>query len=254
MVRPESPFLTDLTPGYVIIEGDIQVKYEHYRQLVDPTAETDATFGAVTYWTQNVVPFDFVTTGSGTVSAANQTAAINAMNAIAARAGVIFRPAVSGDVNRITFQNSSFNNSPIGMQGGAQIINIVSWNSQIIICHELYHSLGFWHEQSRLDRGTFITVNGANICGSSSSVGCTAGTATGNCCLCIDANGLCTPCGFNFNTQAGTSTYGPYDFGSFMHYGRTAFSCNLLDTITVNEPFNAQWQAVIGQRSAFSLL
>ncbi len=39
-----------------------------------------------------------------------------------------------------------------------------------------------------------------------------------------------------------------------MHYGRTAFSCNGGDTITVNPTWNAQWQGSIGQRDHFSLL
>ncbi len=250
---PDSPFQPDLTPGYVLIEGDIQVRYEDYSRMVEHSGhEPDSTFGAVTYWNGNVVPYDFITTGTGAVSAANQTAAINAMNAIAALAGITFRAAVAGDANRIRFQNSTFNNSPIGRQGGAQIINVVSWNSQIIICHEIYHSLGFWHEQSRLDRGSFVTINTGNICGSDSSTACTDGTGAGQCCLCVDNAGNCTPCGFNFNTQAGTSTYGPYDFDSFMHYGQNAFSCNGNATITVNAPFNAQWQGGIGQRTRFS--
>jgi hypothetical protein len=211
-----------------------------------------ATFGGVIYWPGNTVPFDFVTSGGGAVSAANRTAAINAMSAIASRAGINFRAAVGTDVNRIRFQNSNFNSSPVGVQGGTQIINIVSWGTQIIICHEIYHSLGFWHEQSRPDRGTYITVNANNICGSAISTACTAGNGLGQCCPCVDTFGNCIPCVFNFNIQPGASTYGPYDFDSFMHYPRAAFSCNGSNTITVNAPWNAQWQNAIGQRDHFS--
>jgi hypothetical protein len=249
---PDSPFQPDLTPGYVLIEGDIQVRLQDYAAMLNGGVQPMATFGGVTYWAGNTVPYDFVTSGGGTVSAANQTAALNAMNAIASRAGINFRVAVGGDANRIRFQNSSFNNSPVGVQGGVQIINIVSWGTQIIICHEIYHSLGFWHEQSRPDRGTFITVNANNICGSAVSTPCTAGTGAGQCCLCVNTAGNCISCAFNFNIQPGVSTYGPYDFDSFMHYPRAAFACNGADTITVNAPWNAQWQNVIGQRDHFS--
>lgn len=249
---PDSPFQPDLTPGYVLIEGDIQVPLSHFKRLTEGGIQAASTFGRVSFWPNKTVPYNFVTTGGGAVSAANQTFAINAMNAIAARAGVIFRAAVGSDDNWIRFQNSAFNSSPVGLQGGAQIINIFNWGSQIIICHEIYHSLGFWHEQSRADRDTYITINSTNICGSDISTPCTDGTGATQCCQCVNAAGTCIPCAFNFQIETGTGTYGAYDFDSFMHYGRTAFSCNGADTITVKAPWNAQWQGVIGQRDHFS--
>lgn len=243
---PRSPFQPDLTPGYVLIEGDIQIKMEQYAAMFAGVG--DATFGGVTFWPNGIVPYDFVTSGGGAVSAANQSAAIGAMSAVAARAGVTFRPATGSDPDRIRFQSSGFNNSPVGKQGGAQIINIFNFNVQIIMCHEIYHSLGFWHEQSRGDRGTYVTINSGNVCGTAASGFC---SPTG-CCLCVDNNNNCTSCLFNFNIQGGVLTYGAYDFDSFMHYGRSAFSCNGGDTITVNPAWNAQWQDGIGQREHFS--
>lgn len=251
-VFPESPHQPDLTPGYVIVEGDIQIPEAQFNSLTQGGITAAGTFGPATLWPGGVVPCDFVTTGQGSVSAANQNAAIGAMNAISSRAGVTFRAATVGDGNRIRFQNSQFNSSPVGMRGGTQIINIVNWNEQVVICHEIYHSLGFQHEQSRPDRGSFVTINLVNVCGSGVSGGCTAGPAAGQCCLCVDNAGNCIPCNFNFNTVSGADTYGPYDFDSFMHYGRTDFSCNGLDTISVNEPWNADWQGRIGNRDHFS--
>jgi len=248
---PDSPFQPDLTPGYALIEGDIQVPLNVFKSLTSGGFQPAALFGGVTYWADNIVPYEFTTSGGGAVSVANQTAAINAMNDIAVRAGVNFRVAVGSDANRIRFQNSSFNNSPIGMQGQVQIINIVNWNIQFKICHEIYHSLGFWHEQSRADRGIYITVNANNICGSGISTACTAGTGPGQCCACVDFAGNCTSCASQFLIRV-ASTYGPYDFDSIMHYPRAAFSCNGSDTITVNAPWNADWQDAIGQRDHFS--
>jgi len=245
---PPSPFQPDLTPGYVLIEGDIQIPVQHYNNLINGEPQAEATFGSARYWSANTVPYDFVTSGSGAVSSANQTAAINAMSAIATRAGVTFRAATALDLNRIRFQQSSFNNSPVGVRGGAQIINISSWGNSIIICHEIYHSLGFWHEQSRADRETYITINSSSICGTASSGPCAPSSCQG----CQDSSGTFISCLFNFNIEAGTSTYGPYDFDSFMHYGRNDFSCNQADTILVKEPWRAQWQGAIGQRTHFS--
>lgn len=240
----EYPFLDDLTPGYVVVEGCIQIPYEDYLLLIeDPTR---AVFGDATFWGATV-PFDF----AGNVNATRRQQAIDAMNEISARAGVNF-VARTNQADWIRFNASSFNNSPVGRQGGMQIINIVSWNTQIIIIHEIYHSLGFWHEQSAFDRNTFVTINTANICGSSNVPGnqCHAATCQG----CVNSQGNFISCAFNFNINSDADVWGPYDFDSFMHYPRGAFSCNGNDTITVNNPWNAQWQALIGQRDHFSLL
>ncbi|MEK6642318.1 MAG: M12 family metallopeptidase [Planctomycetota bacterium] len=236
----------DLTPGYVIIDGDIQVRAEELDAFLGGPAR--AVFGTVNYWDGNTVPYDF----AGNVNATNQQNAINAMNAISALTGVIFRVRLGGDPDWVRFNASTFNNSPVGRQGGQQIINIVSWGTQIIIVHELYHSLGFWHEQSASDRDTYVTINFGNICGSSAVPGnqCNANVCQG----CSDSMGNFISCAFNFNITAGAGLWGPYDFDSFMHYGRTAFSCNGGDTITVNPTWNAQWQSVIGQRTHFSLV
>jgi hypothetical protein len=234
----------DLTPGYVLIDGDIQVRKEALDVFLNnPTA---AVFFAVVYWS-STVPYDF----AANVNATNQQAAINAMNAISARVGVTFVPHTT-QADWIRFNASSFNNSPIGPQGGMQIINITSWGNQIIIVHEIYHSLGFWHEQSSPVRDTYVTINSGNICGASSTPGdpCNANV----CQLCADSGGNFISCAFNFNIANGAGVWGPYDFDSFMHYGRTAFSCNGGDTITVKPPWNSTWQNAIGQRTHFSLI
>jgi hypothetical protein len=135
------------------------------------------------------------------------------------------------------------------MQGGAQIINIVSWGTQIIICHEIYHSLGFWHEQSSPIRDSYVIINSANICGSSTVPGNACNASVCN--LCANGSGTPISCAFNFNITSGAIYYGPYDLDSFMHYGRTAFSCNGSDTITC-QPAYASFQNTIGQRDHFS--
>jgi hypothetical protein len=243
---PPTPFLDDLTPGYVVVEGDIQIPLEDY---LARTLGLDGTWGGtgITLW-GSTVPYDFVTSGGGAVNATNQQRAIDAMNVISGFAGINFVPA-TGSQDRIRFQNSNFNNSPIGRRGGAQIINIVSWTNQVIIIHEIYHSLGFWHEQSRGDRNTYVTIQTNNICGSGISNACTAGTGTGQCCWCVNSSGNCISCAFNFDIVSSANYWGPYDFGSMMHYGATAFSCNTLATITVNSPWTG---TPIGQRTEVS--
>lgn len=239
---PRSPFQPDLTPGYVLIEGDIQVRLNEYLQML---AGADSAFTTGALWPNRTIPMDF----TGNVTGANQNLAHAAMDVVEAMTGVVFVPAVASDPNRMRIQNSGFNSAPIGMQGGIQIVNIANWNNQIIIIHELFHTLGFWHEQARPDRGLYVTINNANICGSGSSVAC----QSANCCLCLDNAGVCFPCAFNFNPQAAAVSLGLYDFDSMMHYGQAAFSCNGSNTITVNAPYTA-WQTLIGQRTHVSWL
>jgi hypothetical protein len=87
--------------------------------------------------------------------------------------------------------------------------------------HEIGHVVGIWHEQSREDRDAFVTINWANI-----------------------------QAGFehNFNQHiTDGDDVGAYDYGSIMHYPRTAFGIGGAETITPTDP-NAQ----IGQRTALS--
>ena len=107
--------------------------------------------------------------------------------------------------------------------GGKQIIKLAQACGFGAAVHEIMHALGFWHEQSRPDRDSFVTINWDNI-----------------------QNGK----SHNFNKKAGSeidSMGSNYDFGSIMHYGKTAFSKNGEDTITPKVA-----GVTIGQRTGLS--
>ena len=211
----------DVPPGWVLVHGDIQVKLDQYLVYLAGGDSVFGDLGANQFWPL-VVPFGF----NSNVTSTHQIAAIQAMDAISARTGLSFVPHTNQNA-WIQFNESTGNNSPVGMPqfGGQNTINLANWGNMIVICHEIYHSLGFWHQQSAPNRNTYITVNLGNVCS-----------------------------GFehNFDIRGGADTYGGYDFDSFMHYPRDGFSCNGGDTITVNQPWTAQWQNAIGQRSHFS--
>jgi len=212
----------DVPAGYILMEGDIQVRLEEYAAYL---SGADGTFTG-SFWPIGPLAFDF----SANVDATNQQRAINAMTQISNRCALTFVPRTNQS-NWIRFNDSTGNNSPVGMQGGQQTINIVSWGNQIVICHEIFHSLGYRHEQSRPDRDTFVTINLGNVCQT-----CCSGNS----------------CNHNFDIIPSAATYGFYDFDSFMHYPRDGFSTGG-DTITVNPPWNAQWQNAIGQTNHFSI-
>lgn len=180
-----------IPPGWIVIEGDIQVPEDFLSQ-------PEGTYITET-WSGKTVPFEF----AAGVTQASQTAALSAMGDWEAVTDVNFVPRTN-QANWVRIQNSnSGNNSAVGMVGGMQVINIENWNAGTLR-HELGHCLGFWHEQSRADRDSYISVNYGNICQ--------------NCC-----NG--GSCSYNFDIRPpGGGEYGPYDFQSIMHYSQWAFS------------------------------
>jgi len=84
-----------------------------------------------------------------------------------------------------------------------QLIRLGSNVSQRTIEHEIGHTVGLFHEQSRTDRDNFVRVNTGNI---------QAGRE-GN----FDTYGISGAVGLDF---------GPYDISSLMHYGSFTFAAN----------------------------
>jgi len=204
-------------------------------------------------WPNGVVPYAF---GSNTTPAMRQ-AALDAMITLESVAGLTFIAATQPeDGTRIVFWDSDVNSSPIGYSppisfGGLsfpkeRIIRVTSWGWQAIIMHEIMHSLGIKHEQSRSDRDTYVEIIGSNIESGKSH---------------------------NFS-RSGGPTFGNYDFQSIMHYSNCAFSdcenpwCSIGEpatdmspeipatpgcyTVVVKPPYDAFWNGRIGNRSFLS--
>lgn len=232
----------DIPEGYTLIDGDILlptgvVEALRQQRLSSPDTTPKATY-RTNLWPNGVVPFEF----DANVTAANQTNMLNAMTVLENVANVDFQQCGGNNCagNSVHVQSSTGNNSQVGLVGGEQVINIVSWGSQFIIVHELQHCLGFFHEHTRPDRNTFVQINCNNVQG-----GC-GGTTFNN----------------NFVVPGDASAYGYYDFDSLQHYDQCSFSidcaagatCNCVNTVmTVLTPNQSQ-QTLIGQRTHLSAL
>lgn len=219
----DEPSGPSIPPGWSVLDGDI---------IMPDDIGIAGTFNT-NLWPAGRVPFQF----ASDVTTANRDRMVDAMTEWEAVANIDFVPRTN-ESDHVFIQNSEFegwNNSAVGMTGGRQYINIFNWTNRRTLIHELGHTLGFWHEQSRTDRDNYVRIEWDRI-----------------------SNNACGgfPCHANFFVELFSQNFGPYDFGSIMHYRQCSFSTCGSDpcaadpancrTITVLPPYTDAWQDNLG--------
>ncbi|XP_073459945.1 embryonic protein UVS.2-like [Aquarana catesbeiana] len=176
-------------------------------------------------WTKNSTGFVNVPYNlSSTYSSSDIAVFLGAMQEFATLTCVRFIPrSTESDYVQIMDDDGCW--SFVGKQGGSQIVSVSSsCMVQGSIEHELNHALGFFHEQSRSDRDNYVNIIYSNI---------------------IPGNEN------NFQTFDTLNQGIEYDYGSVMHYPRTAFSVDGISATIIPKP---DASIAIGQRYGLSNL
>lgn len=226
--QTEPTYVTvDVHGGEAIYQGDIVLG--NIKQLLEEQEQLKRGIiitGSGFRWPNGVIPYEIE---SGFASGDLQEI-VDAISTINSSTNIIMVERTVED-NYVNFRTGSGCSSPVGMQGGKQNITLTANCSEWNTVHEILHAAGIWHEQSRSDRDTYLTVHPDSI-------------ESGK-----DHN-------FDMHDTDGTNI-GPYDFESIMHYNLFAFGIDNANgqtshTMTVNAGITVPAGVTIGQRNHLS--
>jgi len=155
-------------------------------------------------WPAGIIPYTFDTNVSSGLRSQIQTA-LNTWNNSTNLTFIV--RSNERDYVRFIVENDLSGNSgraAVGRRGGRQDVELSANALSGVVIHKMGHAVGLWHEQSRLDRDSFIEILWDNIEADSRH-------------------------NFDKHVDDGIAI-GPYDFNSIMHYQSTTFG--RIDSLT----------------------
>ncbi|XP_071108101.1 bone morphogenetic protein 1-like [Haliotis cracherodii] len=199
--------------GMNLFEGDIKSLPPRYRTAVSDRSRL---------WPETTIPY----TMDSTYDSDEVASIVEALAEFHNKTCMQFVPR-KGEQDYIYFVQHKGCYSSVGRTGDQQELTLGKpCLTRGTAIHEIMHALGFWHEQNRSDRDSYIQILWDNI-----------------------------KDGREFNFEkfpiSDVDVLGaPYDYGSVMHYSATAFSKNGQNTIRPKKPttFN------LGQRDHLSVV
>ncbi|MGR4877053.1 M12 family metallopeptidase [Pseudoxanthomonas sp. LARHCG66] len=114
-----------------------------------------------------------------------------------------------GEDDYVVFELGDHSASNVGRIGGDQSVSLHPGATLGTAIHELGHVIGLWHEHSRSDRDSYITIHRGNFDPANSPE-------------------------FDQPVHSSSKLLGPYDLMSVMHYPSLAFTTTGEPTITSN--------------------
>ncbi|MFP2897374.1 M12 family metallopeptidase [Corallococcus sp. 4LFB] len=220
--------------GLALFEGDIILGTVEDVERESPkvkaqagnrvSAESIQVTGSSKRWPNGVVPYVHV------YGSLDDNYVINdAIRHWQRKTGLRFVPVSSTtptSTDHVYFVKGQGCSSAVGRQGGRQYITLEGACGLGAVIHELGHAIGFWHEQSREFRDDFVDILWDNI---------------------LDGKE------HNFEQHISDGdNFGPYDYGSIMHYGTTAFGKTDPVTGATLQTIRPKGGQAIGQRNGLS--